>query len=274
MYEAKQNKEKVSRRIERGGMQQRVPVKRWKYINTTIQRETIEKGKEQTYDEEGNHQSQGSTKPPKIVNTLNKYSNVIYNSSGALFHNAHMLAATFGGENDENNIAVWNKDMEKDWSSVEDIIRGTNSADGILNPRGNERGYVKVKVNMPHNFDAKLMAESIWDNGVTKISTDIKKCNFTWDTVKNVFVTTIVKNIDKAIKKIPDKAEISYQSTKPDDLRKVEKDFDVSNIGVPIINKDSTECAKFIINQSVMNRYHLKFTDIVSTDTPSVPADL
>lgn len=252
-------------------MQKRVLAKKWKYINAIIQRETIENGKEQTYDEKGKHQSQGSTQPPKIVNTLNKYIDVIYNSSGAKFHNAHMLAATFGGMNDENNIAVWNKNMEKDWSLVENIIRGTNPADGIVNPRENEKGYVKVKVNMPHNFDAKLMAESIWNNGITKIS-DKNTRNVMWDKekAKNTFVNTIVRNIDKAIKKIPDNAEISYQSTEPDDLRKIAKGFDVSNIGVPIICTDSNKCAKFIINQSVMNRFGLKLTDTVSTDTPSV----
>lgn len=216
--------------------------------------------KDQSYDKNGNHLSQGQTNPPNVVNALNNtYSEVISDISGTPYHNAHMMAATFGGGNTPANIAAWNENMEDGWSEAENKIRG-QSLGKMKAPRKNEQGTIMVTVNMPEDWSGASIGEALYDTaspiicdpanwttvvgpGLGPTQNDLSAD----DQLKGVFAARVNNDINNALIKMPDNAKIEYTSSAPDDKRKFKKSFqNRDEIANPQISEDEDECASLI----------------------------
>ena len=143
MYEARQNKEKVSRRIEAdGGTRQRR--KNMNYKSEILQRREIN-GSIDT-DQEGKIFPRGETNPKGTL-----ISNLMYGpqSKWRLMHTdcdnltnirGHLIKAFWDGGNDENRIVQWNREYEDIWSLVEN-----NAEKYVENLRNNKQKSFNVK---------------------------------------------------------------------------------------------------------------------------------
>ena len=232
-----------------------------------IQRALIETESDQSYDKDGVHNSQGQTNPPNIVNTLNNnYSNVISDSSGSDYTNAHMMAATFGGTNAADNIAAWTEAMEEGWTEAENKIRGQDPGN-MLSPRSREKGTVTTSVNMPEKFSGNTFGETIFETASPAIC-DPANWNVIVnaaipgptenellydDTLKSIFSARVNNDINNALLKMPDNARIEYQSSSPDTKRKFKIAFqDKGKIADPEITEDENLAASFISGLNVL----------------------
>lgn len=242
-------------------------------IQTPLQRASIVQSELQVFDASGEHISRGQTNPPKVVNKLNTYNDVIYDISNTLYQNAHMMAATFGGANAVDNIATWNEIMENNWGNKEDQIRKGNSVNPLdpTRPEANETGTVTTNVNMPETFSAQTLGEAIYNNAKPEIQNlaywtpialnpgvvvphlvlaDIvaKDANF-----KTRVTNRVVDETSTAITKMPNQATIEYHSINRPVPRNFTTTFsNLDEIAHPFVSTDAAKCAKLISNMKVL----------------------
>ncbi len=243
---------------------------------TPVQMRSIIQTEEQSYDRKGTHVSKGTTNPYHLVNTLNNtYSHALSDASRTLYQNAHMLAATFGGSNELDNIVAWNANMETAWSEAENEIRGASNDLIKKAPRPNEKGEVTTNVDLPEEHSAGELATKIF-----KTAEDLVTDPANWVAVPNrgpegagpptknelkyettaageplllsKFKTRVISDIDNAVKRMPSFAKISYASSEPDDKRKWSRTFrDKSEIAeLQVGNK--TDCLRQISSMNVL----------------------
>ena len=237
-------------------------------IRPLLQRAAIVQSETQTFDATGKHISRGQTNPPKVVNTLNTYHEVIKDMSDTPYQNAHMMAATFGGANAADNMAAWNETMEDHWGEKENEIR---NGDLTTLPEANETGTVTTNVNMPETWSAQTLGEEIYDTAASEIHkltnwtpvpmgggkvapallpTDIiaKDADF-----KTRVATRVNNDIGNAITKMPDQATISYNSTHRTTPRSLTTTFaNQDEIAHPLVSTDAVKCAKFVSGLKVL----------------------
>lgn len=239
----------------------------WPTAHGAVQLAAILTTSDQSYDKTGAHISQGQTDPPNLVNTLNRYADVITDKSGTEYKNAHMMAATFGGGNGLENIVAWNADMETGWSQAEDKVRGAEPGN-MPKPRPKERGTVTTTVNLPGDWSADSMAEQIFDNAEDEVTNPanwlpvpgapagapptVNRLKYDAD-LRTPFVNRVRNQIGAALARMPDSAKIAYESTEPDDKRKFKVAFtDRSAIADPEVSDDAAACLTKISSLNVL----------------------
>lgn len=227
---------------------------------SVVQMLDVPQTEEQIFDKKGIHKSKGQTNPPHLVNTLNgnTYNTLIQDASGTNFHNAHMMAATFGGKNDLKNIAAWSVNMETAWSNAENDIRGVIPS-FLKRPRKEEEGIVKTMVSFPNENDqyyqiisqlmniAKpmLIDPTNWqqvDPRAGQLTEGILRGAYNDGDMLERLKIRMGNDVKNAFDKMPLYAKISYKSTSPDEKRQYTWRFG-TNIVQPIIAAGATSNA-------------------------------
>jgi hypothetical protein len=183
------------------------------------------------------------------------------------FHRAHAYAAKFGGAGNHGNVAWWSETSEKQWTPLEDQIRGDKNGGNAANwePGTGETGKYNVERNLfPKQAITKLYRDPLrnafnWGLDKTRVAfTSFQAKNSSQADEAEAKRAVILASVDTAVDAFLDLVKLDNASDKI--IKDMTIKYDINNKGT------SPGSARNNINQKVDNTH--KIADFGIEDNP------